>query len=254
MVKRKRGEPIDFGEQLSFNPKPLSPALLSQAQELISAGNLEEAFTVLPAYIRKPDAQRLIDFTIQKFGGESSQHVSQIISRYFRENPVVERALFFPSRESEYILGQTIMAATKTLDIAIFAFTNNLLAEAVGNKHKAGVKVRIICDDECAKFNGADVWQLNIDGVEVTMDNNKILHMHNKFVIIDSHILVTGSFNWTSQAVTGNQENLVILEPAQDIIRAYQTEYDRLWEAFKENRVTKEIAIQHLEDEKVEQA
>ena len=140
------------------------------------------------------------------------------------------------------------------MDIAIFAFTNDLLAEAVSNRHKAGVKVRIICDDECAKFNGADVWQLFLDGVEVTMDNNKILHMHNKFVIIDSHILVTGSFNWTSQAVTGNQENLVIIEPAKEIIDGYQREYDKLWEQFKDNKVTKDIAEEHIKNQKEEQA
>ena len=86
------------------------------------------------------------------------------------------------------------------------------------------------------------------------MDNNKVLHMHNKFVIIDSHILVTGSFNWTSQAVTGNQENLVIIEPSQDIIKAYQSEYDKLWEQFKENKVTNEQAEEHLIAEKEEQA
>ena len=112
--------------------------------------------------------------------------------------------MFFPSKENELALGSVLNSATKTLDICIFAFTNNILAEAVGNRHKAGVKVRIICDDECAKFPGADVWQLALDGVECTMDDNVKLHMHNKFAIIDSKILVTGSFNWTMQAATGN--------------------------------------------------
>ena len=40
---------------------------------------------------------------------------------------------------------------------------------------------------------------------------------HNKFVTIDGAILITGSFNWTRQAVLSNQENLVILQSAQAV-------------------------------------
>ena len=34
--------------------------------------------------------------------------------------------------------------------------------------------------------------------------------MHHKFAIIDSRILLNGSFNWTERAVSENCENLVI--------------------------------------------
>ena len=34
--------------------------------------------------------------------------------------------------------------------------------------------------------------------------------MHHKFAIIDSDILLTGSFNWTERAASENCENLVI--------------------------------------------
>ena len=69
--------------------------------------------------------------------------------------------------------------------------------------------MRIITDDECSKFAGADIWELASVGIECTMDNNFRLHMHHKFAIIDKIVLLTGSFNWTAQAVNGNQENLI---------------------------------------------
>ena len=53
------------------------------------------------------------------------------------------------------------------------------------------------------------MYELAANGIECTMDDNKRFHMHNKFAIIDKLVLVTGSFNWTAQAVTGNQENLI---------------------------------------------
>ena len=84
------------------------------------------------------------------------------------------------------------------MDVCVFAFTNNILREALLYAHNKGVKVRIIGDDECAKFNGAEIFQLCMAGIEATTDDNFRAHMHNKYVLIDNEILVTGSFNWTS--------------------------------------------------------
>lgn len=80
----------------------------------------------------------------------------------------------------------------------MFAFTNDILAAALLHLHKKGVKVRIITDDECSKFNGADIWRLGLEGVLCTTDNDFKAHMHNKYCLIDGQILITGSFNWTS--------------------------------------------------------
>lgn len=38
---------------------------------------------------------------------------------------------------------------------------------------------------------------------------NKALDMHHKLAIIDGHILIIGSFNWTVKA-TRNNENLIV--------------------------------------------
>ena len=59
---------------------------------------------------------------------------------------------------------------------------------------------------------GADIFRLGALGIPCSMDNNARFHMHNKFAIIDMQFLVTGSFNWSSQAVTGNQENLIVVD------------------------------------------
>lgn len=76
--------------------------------------------------------------------------------------------------------------AEKTVDVCVFAFTNDVLAEALAFVFSKGVKVRVIADDECSKFNGADVWRLGLLGVPCTTDNNKMAHMHNKYCLIDS--------------------------------------------------------------------
>lgn len=56
----------------------------------------------------------------------------------------------------------------------------------------------MITDDECSKFQGADIFILGSRGIPCTMDKNERVHMHNKFAIVDRLVLITGSFNWTT--------------------------------------------------------
>ena len=87
--------------------------------------------------------------------------------------------------------------AKKSIDLAIFSFTNDDLANAIIAAHKRGVKVRIITDDEAMKGKGADSQRCSDAGIPCRTDSEEKFHMHNKFMIVDSLYIVTGSFNWT---------------------------------------------------------
>lgn len=67
-------------------------------------------------------------------------------------------------------------------------------------------------------------------GIQVRTDNSPY-YMHHKFAIIDKKILFTGSFNWTVKAITGNQEDLVIINKPQ-IVEEYHKEFKKLWEFY----------------------
>lgn len=41
--------------------------------------------------------------------------------------------------------------------------------------------------------------------------------MHNKYLLIDDEIVLTGSFNWTHKAVNSNYENIVIIEDTKTV-------------------------------------
>lgn len=52
--------------------------------------------------------------------------------------------------------------------------------------------------------------------------------MHHKFVLIDDRIVAFGSFNWTIQAVTENNESILVTsDPAT--VRPFVSEFQRLW-------------------------
>ena len=60
--------------------------------------------------------------------------------------------------------------------------------------------------------------------------------MHNKFMIIDSSFLITGSFNWTFQAGKSNQENIVVVD-GEYYIHKYNEEFNKLWGQFAANEL-----------------
>lgn len=148
------------------------------------------------------------------------------------------KALFFPNKENEKVLVEWLRKAQKTLDVCVFTITNNQLADAMFDAHLKGVKVRIISDDECTKMLGSDVHELCEAGLEVTIDSDPHAHMHNKFAIIDQKYLINGSFNWTTQAVCKNNENVTITDNS-GLIQEYQNCFEKLWEEFKGNKLTK---------------
>lgn len=113
----------------------------------------------------------------------------------------------------------------------MFAFTDDLLSEELVCAHKRGVDVRVIVDDEQAKATGAEAEWLANSGVPVVTDNSPA-RMHHKFVVSDSKVL-SGSFNWTKQASTKNNENLCILQES-NVVKSFAREFDHLWNEFND--------------------
>jgi cardiolipin hydrolase len=129
-----------------------------------------------------------------------------------------------------------ISMAKKSIDLAIFSFTNDDLANEILAAHERGVTVRIISDDEAMKGKGADTQRMADAGIPCRTDNEEKYHMHNKFMLVDQLYLVTGSFNWTFQAGANNQENVVVLD-GKYYIDKYHTEFCNLWGQFSKNKV-----------------
>lgn len=51
--------------------------------------------------------------------------------------------------------------------------------------------------------------------------------MHNKVIVIDDEILITGSFNFTDSAEMRNAENLLIIR-SKELSKIYTDEFKRL--------------------------
>lgn len=123
---------------------------------------------------------------------------------------------------------ERIDTANDTLVAAVFTFTHYGIAEAIARAVKErGVEAWVVVERN--QLDGGIASFLRSRGVGFKVDTNPEL-MHDKFVVVDERVVVTGSFNWTEQADTKNNENVVIFESAEGA-SMYFDEFQRLWAA-----------------------
>ncbi len=121
-----------------------------------------------------------------------------------------------------------INGVRSTLDIAAFEWNNPRLTQAVIDAHNRGVRVRMVVDDEHAlEDDGSTIRQVIDAGVPVVDDGRSGL-MHNKFMIMDSTVVFTGSMNYTINGAFRNNNNVLALR-ARRAVEAYQAEFEEMF-------------------------
>lgn len=76
---------------------------------------------------------------------------------------------------------------------------------------KRGVKVEAILDKSQRKETYTGATFLRNEGIPVYIDASHAI-AHNKVMILDGAIVITGSFNFTKAAEERNAENLLIIK------------------------------------------
>ena len=121
-----------------------------------------------------------------------------------------------------------INASTRTLDIAAFEWTNPRIGEAVLAAKNRGVTVRMVVDNEHAVEDEDSTIEPLIDaGIPMTYDNRSAF-MHNKFMIIDSTLVITGSMNFTMNDTYRNNNNMLFMRSTR-AVEAYQVEFNQMF-------------------------
>ncbi len=125
-------------------------------------------------------------------------------------------------------LAAAIDGVQRTLDIAAFEWNLPLLTQAVIRAHQRGVRVRMVTDNEHGLNDNASlIPQLVQAGIPVVDDNRSGL-MHNKFMIMDSQVVWTGSWNYTVNDTYRNNNNAIVIR-AQKIVQNYQAEFNEMF-------------------------
>ena len=120
---------------------------------------------------------------------------------------------FTPPAGSAGGLIKHIDASKKTIKVMAYGFTAIPLSEALVKAHRRGVKVQLLQDEKSSGNNVDAVNQLIAAGIEVRSDGKHAIQ-HNKVMLLDDDIVITGSYNFTKSAEVRNAENIIILKSA----------------------------------------
>lgn len=118
--------------------------------------------------------------------------------------------------------------ADSSIDCAVYSFTHDQMSQALVDAKSRGVSVRVFMDDTQAGNQYSEDELLLDAGIEVRLDERSA-YMHNKYCIIDDEIITTGSFNFSKNADTRNDENFLILH-SSELARIYENDFNRLWQ------------------------
>jgi len=139
--------------------------------------------------------------------------------------------------------------AKKNIYFAMFALTNRDFIDLLKNVSKNNIVINGIVDQEQI-YNSREILfdLMNFRDIHIKAIGTRDSRMHHKFIIIDEHIAITGSFNWTYQANLRNSENIVFVND-KDIASKFIDEYRR-----SENKINKTFdpaTIYKFEDEDI---
>lgn len=147
---------------------------------------------------------------------------------------------FSPRGGATFAIRQALDNAKSSVLVQAYSFTSAPIAEALVTAHRRGVKVKVLLDksQKTEKYSSADF--LANAGISVKIDAAHAI-AHNKVMIIDREIVITGSFNFTKAAEESNAENLLVIrdkELASRYIENWQL-HDQHSESYRVRAVQK---------------
>lgn len=131
----------------------------------------------------------------------------------------------------EEVLIKDLAAANNEILLAVAWFTNkrifDVLIDKLNSNKDISIKLVVINDNINNRIGGLDFQQfINAGGVFYFAEKN--IPMHNKYCIIDSHIVVTGSYNYTYYAESTNEENIIRFKGGGDVALSYIDNFGKL--------------------------
>ncbi|NJL64406.1 MAG: DUF655 domain-containing protein [Methylacidiphilales bacterium] len=169
------------------------------------------------------------------------------------------------TNSSNGLINKTLETATKSVDMALFVFSEQRFANTLETKHEKNTKIRVLIEKSFAYrpySEGLDMMGFALaDKCKYEIDNKPWYNplttvavpdlpkgdlLHHKFGIIDNKIVITGSHNWSEAANFGNDETLLVIE--NPVITAhYNREFERLYQdsrAGLPQTIEQKIAVQ----------
>ncbi len=152
---------------------------------------------------------------------------SQVGNQYLTIDGTPIQALFAPEDDVRAWLLPLVEGAESSITFMAFSFTDDPLGQAMMERIGQGVKVSGIFERRASETDYSELPFLHCAGASVRQDGNPGT-MHHKVIVVDEQFVITGSFNFTQNATSVNDENALLIANPQ-IAQLYLAEFNRLW-------------------------
>jgi phosphatidylserine/phosphatidylglycerophosphate/cardiolipin synthase-like enzyme len=128
---------------------------------------------------------------------------------------------------------EIIRSAEYDVAVAMDRFTDYTMADALIDAAKRGRRVRVIVDgDKRNLLKGKALGDhLKSGGVEVMYDRSQS-NLYDRFVVIDDHTVVVGSYPFIEDAPSSPMTDAVVIED-KDVAKQYLEFFDFAWNLTK---------------------
>jgi phosphatidylserine/phosphatidylglycerophosphate/cardiolipin synthase-like enzyme len=158
----------------------------------------------------------------------------------------------FDENSVKYRILQEISKAKKIINIIMWQFTDKMIADALIDKAKEGIPIKIITEDLVANNISSSIPYLkniiahdNLNNIEIILDtksNEKIdltklspgfsSFIHHHFMTVDKETLIFGTNNWSTWGFYKNDEDTLITNNKY-LIGEFENTFDYFYKTLK---------------------
>jgi phosphatidylserine/phosphatidylglycerophosphate/cardiolipin synthase-like enzyme len=134
---------------------------------------------------------------------------------------------FSPNGGATHAILEGIRSAKQTILLQAYVLYSTQLAGALVRAHQRGIQVHVLLDANAQPHHPpvSAVARLVAAGIAVSLDARHT-SAHDKIMILDEEIVITGSYNWTVTAEKENGENLLVIRDPQ-LAKVYSANWRR---------------------------
>ncbi len=158
-------------------------------------------------------------------------------TRYEEPFPaVVEVVQFSPDCEADVPIAILLGKAKESVLVSIFSFSSEEIASHLAEvlRRVPGVEMKVLVDSTQSSRYLLEEGLRDM-GAEVQWDKSSGYH-HNKVIIVDHQLVLTGSMNFSKNGQCRNRENYLILN-SEKLADIYEERFRYLWETYGKEEV-----------------
>ena len=164
-------------------------------------------------------------FIEQEFGPTSS--INTLNPFIIIDNTLIETC-FAPEDKCGDQLVSLIRQAKESIRFMAFSFTHDEISKIVRARARDGIVVEGIFETRGSDTSSSEYNRMRRLKLDVLRDGNPYT-LHHKVIIIDDETVVLGSFNFSDNADTANDENMLIIHDTR-LAGQFLVEFGRVYD------------------------